>query len=309
MLVERGATGETVRSIQEILNFLHFQGRKRPEGGYSPLSVDGIFGADTEDAILSFQEDHGLYTDGRVGPVTMEALNKAFAQRQLELSSAVAFKLELLQAPADKFGEGYGRVRLRSDAATAYLGVYQEVKRQGGQLTSSGGIRDLYAPVNANRSATSFHYSGRALDLFIWSGMVNPKTDPYVVERLGDRRYRVYARCSPERSHDGACPEKRTVENCVSYTSRINGTSETDHFLDLTALFEANGFRPIRSRTTFERGGGALGAEWWHFQWEVGMIPGVSTFGDELMKLYPEAKLRPSPPWKHRHAIWKKEWF
>ena len=46
--------------------------------------------------------------------------------------------------------------------AERYRAVYAEVRAKGAQLTSSGGKRDLSAAVSTGRSATSFHYTGRA---------------------------------------------------------------------------------------------------------------------------------------------------
>lgn len=317
MILEKGSRGSTVQAIQEILNFLHFEGRKSASADYDSLETDSIFGADTEEALLSFQADNGLYEDGRVGPVTLAALQQAFEIRQRELSSPLSLggqanysietgKADLFESGKEK---GYPRVRLRSDVMLAYNQVSDEVHRQGGLMTSSGGIRDLSATVNKNRSATSFHYSGRALDLFIWSGMQNPATDAYVAQRVGERRYNVYARCWQDRVGKGTLPPQQTITDVITNKSRVKGVSVTGHFLDLTALFAENGFKPIRARAAFEKGGDYLGAEWWHFQWEVGLVPGVSTFGAELQKIYPKSALVNSPPWAYRDYVWQQDWF
>jgi hypothetical protein len=55
-VLQRGAVGEDVRQIQQI------------------LMVDGIFGELTQKAIERFQESEGLDPDGIVGPVTLRAL-------------------------------------------------------------------------------------------------------------------------------------------------------------------------------------------------------------------------------------------
>ncbi len=316
MILSKGSSGDAVRALQEMLNFLHYQGRRSSatSAAYGLLEVDSVFGANTEDAVLMFQEDVGLYTDGRVGPITLAALEKFYGTKQIELTAPTLVAgdghYEVVSGPADVYGEGYGRVRLRSDVMAAFRSVSDEVHRQGGLLTSSGGIRALSADVSANRSATSLHYSGRAHDLYIWGGMTDPDRDPYVVQRLGDRRYRVYARCRATRAAEGSLPASTTIDQIVTYQSRTKGISVTDHFVDLTALFESNGFRPIRARQGFEPGkSGPLGAEWWHFQWEAGLIAGVSTFGSELRKIYSEATLKSSAPWKYRDYVWQKEWF
>jgi peptidoglycan hydrolase-like protein with peptidoglycan-binding domain len=332
-MLERKSKGDAVRAVQRMLGFLGYRGWRVRNGVREevPVDDDGVFGAITESAVLAFQTEHGLYADGRVGDTTLEALSRAFAIRHQELTvpgPASAFPppgaaappagpahlppigiLPWERCPADKVGEGYGGVWLRADAAAAYRLVRAEVQRQGALLTSSGGRRDLNAPVGPNQSATSLHYGGRALDLFIFSGMQDARRDAYVVERLGDRRYRVWARCDPARVAVPAdLPPATTVKNAVTSANRVKGVSVTDHFIDLTALFASHGYRPIRARPAFEQGGSYLGAEWWHFQWEDGLIPGQTTFGSDLLRAYPRATLEPTPPWRFRDRVWHVGW-
>lgn len=61
--LRRGAKGETVELLQELLNVNGIQVR-----------VDGAFGVLTEQAVRSFQESNGLKPDGVVGPLTWEKL-------------------------------------------------------------------------------------------------------------------------------------------------------------------------------------------------------------------------------------------
>ena len=44
-------------------------------------SVDGIYGHNTEQAVRKFQKSKGLAVDGRVGPATMNALEKRWRTR------------------------------------------------------------------------------------------------------------------------------------------------------------------------------------------------------------------------------------
>jgi Putative peptidoglycan binding domain len=62
-LQQKGSTGETVRTVQYLLNA---QG--------ATLIVDGIFGPLTEAAVSVFQSAHGLVADGMVGDQTWPAL-------------------------------------------------------------------------------------------------------------------------------------------------------------------------------------------------------------------------------------------
>ncbi|WP_394392999.1 peptidoglycan-binding domain-containing protein [Shewanella woodyi] len=186
------SSGEEVKSLQELLIVLHL----------SPGPIDGEFGDKTEDAVLEFQEQQGLYADGVVGSITWNALKKA-AVVQLDEQNQPSVEsdnrlMSWQRVAADPYKDGYNRFYLREDAAKAYLRVYEKVKQAGGLLTSSGARRALNAKVNPSRSATSFHYTGRALDLFVGSGMEKTKTDPFIISSDGDRLWRVYARAEGE---------------------------------------------------------------------------------------------------------------
>ncbi len=98
-----------------------------------------------------------------------------------------ADRMAWVQIPAAPYRDGDDRFFLRQDAAEAYLRVRAVVVEAGGIMTSSGARRSLNATVGAARSATSFHYTGRALDLFAGSGMENSARDPYLVAADGDR--------------------------------------------------------------------------------------------------------------------------
>ena len=63
--LRRGAKGESVELLQELLNIHNIM-----------VKVDGDFGVLTEEAVKQFQEVNGLTVDGIVGPVTWKALQK-----------------------------------------------------------------------------------------------------------------------------------------------------------------------------------------------------------------------------------------
>ena len=296
-MLKLDSKGDDVRTLQENLLRL----------GYRPGVVDGHFGEKTEDAVIQFQETEGLYADGIFGPRTLEVMEQALLELTLELQSpgvdsltASPERLPFVRVPADTYRDGYDRFFLRADVAEAYLRVRQKVVEAGGKLTSSGARRLLTARVSPSRSATSFHYTGRALDLHVGSGMESPGRDPFVIASDGDRYWRVYARA--------AGGENMEID-AVSYNSRQRSRNIKGQFLDLTALFEAEGFARIRARKSFFTGGTWLGAEWWHFQYEKGLEPGVSTFGGELLRVYAEETLRSTPPWQYRDRVYKVNWW
>lgn len=64
--VERGDRGSEVTEVQTILASF----------GYT-VTVDGVFGPQTEKAVRSWQKSNGLRVDGIVGPVTLQSLRSA----------------------------------------------------------------------------------------------------------------------------------------------------------------------------------------------------------------------------------------
>lgn len=128
-----GGPNGAVRSVQEMLNYLGFRYRD-PGGTVMALDEDGLFGAKTEDVVIDFQRSEGLLADGVVGPSTMRALEKAYSERVMELTSpgadsvggvptdgrGVPVRLSLERVPADRAkpnDKSYKRLSLRSDAA------------------------------------------------------------------------------------------------------------------------------------------------------------------------------------------------
>ena len=64
--IDRGQRGHHVSKVQTMLK----------HQGFLHDSVDGIYGHNTEQAVRKFQKSKGLAVDGRVGPSTMNALEK-----------------------------------------------------------------------------------------------------------------------------------------------------------------------------------------------------------------------------------------
>jgi len=296
MNLRENSKGEDVKTVQEILKQL----------GYRPGPIDGWYGDKTENAVVQFQEENSLYADGIVGPATWQELHRVF---KIHIEEQINPKIEnddqpdlmtWVRVPADKYRDGYDRFFLRQDAAEAYLRVRERIIEAGGTLTSSGARRSLKANVGASRSATSFHYTGRALDLFVGSGMENRARDPFVISADGNRYWRVFARADGGESMD---------IDAVTYGSRKKGRLTTGRFIDLTSLFKAEGFERIRARRSFFNGGTWLGAEWWHFQYEKDLEKEVSTFGSELLKVYSEKEACVTPPWQYRDRKFGVNWF
>ncbi|MGB0664701.1 MAG: peptidoglycan-binding domain-containing protein [Pontibacterium sp.] len=294
-MLKKGEQGESVKDLQEMLTALGFRVGK----------IDGHFGSKTEAALLSFQQDYGLYCDGIAGPNTQAMLRQALLVKHDEQQAPLVERLTdgptmaWQRVPADVYRDGYNRFFLREDAAQAYLRVREQVVEAGGVLTSSGARRALNAHVNPSRSATSFHYAGLALDLMVGSGMENTHQNPYIITAEPGRRWRVYAK-----AEGGELAEL----NAITYGARTKPKPFSGKVIDLTAVFEQEGFCSISARPSFFNGGSWLGAEWWHFQYEAPLQRGVSTFGGELLKVYSESQLASSPPWAYRHRTFGIDW-
>lgn len=123
--LRRGASGETVRHVQQMLI----------DRGYSldPYGADGKFGKTTQEAVKRFQADHALGADGVVGPATWAALDATQAGGDIEeeepeemvrLCLTGAAMNALVRAMRDAQAVG-GRMRLELDEAD-----YRELMRQ-----------------------------------------------------------------------------------------------------------------------------------------------------------------------------------
>lgn len=73
--LKKGSKGANVTKLQKLLM----------EKGYAlpKYGADGSFGTETLNAVKNFQEDHGLTVDGVVGQKTWEALESSSEQKQL----------------------------------------------------------------------------------------------------------------------------------------------------------------------------------------------------------------------------------
>ena len=70
-VLRRGSQGTAVYNLQISLNALAFL---MSDDGHPDSCIDGIFGANTEGAVLDYQADRGLGVDGVVGKLTKERL-------------------------------------------------------------------------------------------------------------------------------------------------------------------------------------------------------------------------------------------
>lgn len=301
--LRHGSTGPRVALLQRLLG---------------DLVDDGIFGPKTDAALRRFQAPIGLAADGVADEATWDKIVAAAESAGRAAAAFGRLPVERVDLPGtaplqvDEAGRTYTYTSfsLRSDVAAALRGPVAHVTDRGGVVTSAGGIRALNDGANATRAAASGHYLGRDLDLALPSGMHAPAVDPFVVERapdLGERRWRVWARV-----HTGG--EERTLRAVM--WGRSNTVAAWGRFVDWTALLADAGFVgiPARSSSWWEEGGALpegpyTGTEWWHASHRAGLVRGETTFGDELLRLYPLATLRRTKPWALRHRVFGEGWW
>ena len=111
MTLKKGASGEAVRALQEMLNNL----------GYSCGAADGVFGSKTRAAVLAFQHDEGLTADGIAGPKTLEILaaRSAHVDPDAELDEPDEPTQPELPEDDDERPDPSGIIPMTYEAATA----------------------------------------------------------------------------------------------------------------------------------------------------------------------------------------------
>jgi len=321
LLLKEGSRGEQVKLLQEGLAYL----------GFHPGPLDGIFGSKTGDALADFQTKQRILSDGIFGPSTKRVYNSALGSGGSEyvilldepsssrvVPVAESDLLSWVRCPADKFEDrgGYTRTTLRSDVAVAYKAFYEEVKSLGGIVTSAGGRRKLSQKSSPSRSKKSMHYVGRAFDMALPTGMQNPAKDPFICCRDtsgNGRKWIVWCKTDnsdvPEITLEGTYVTSKKNSRGKRYTV-LKTKMVTCRAFNFTEIAKKHGFERISARSSFFRGGSYAGAEWWHFQYEKGLVPAETTFGEELLRVYTMGQAEAFAYWDEaKNCSWQKSWF
>lgn len=196
--IELGESGDRVSDLQQRLQDL----------GYFVTSVDGAFGGETQQAVFALQKAGGLYRDGVVGDVTLDAADKGVVpkaqtssgkvleidvDRQLVLAVEDGRVVKIINASSGN-GETY---EAKGATYTAYtprgsFAVYREVN---GMHSSSLELGDMWRPkfftggiaVHGSASVPAFpashgcvRVSNAAMD-WIWDTWGAPSGTPVVV--------------------------------------------------------------------------------------------------------------------------------
>lgn len=125
-VVAWGSRGEQVRQIQQRLK----------DYGYLSGSADGVFGQETYDAVVWFQQKNGLIADGRVGSATAAALGVVLTGGTISAGTYREKEIELLARLVN--GEARGEPYIGQVAVAAV--VLNRVKHSAFPNTISGVI-------------------------------------------------------------------------------------------------------------------------------------------------------------------------
>ena len=110
-----GSTGPDTALIQTWLN-----GSRDPCTHFDPVQVDGLFGPDTVKAVQEFQLRNDLKADGKVGPLTWNALHTKYAA-------------------ANNGSEQYPGIAMKSgQEGAAVKSAQQQLNIKGASLTADG---------------------------------------------------------------------------------------------------------------------------------------------------------------------------
>lgn len=317
MNLRLGDKGDMVRQIQRALTEL----------GYK-VAIDGDFGPKTEAAVEKFQRAHKLYVDGIAGRMTVYALNEMLPRDlqigipdiSTDIPVPTTGLMTWVKCPADKVPNrsGYTFTTLREDVAGHYCALYSTTHLLGGAVTSAGGKRALASKAGPNRSKTSMHYVGRAFDMAVPTGMRDPATDQFVcVQVPGTRKWTVWCRSTlSESALIASCKAigiqggLMTLDGTYVAHKRILTKTVTCTAFDFTALARKHGFASISARKGFYDKADLMAAEWWHFQYTVGLVKGKSKFGEELLKVYTLEQAEKFVYWgEARGAVYGVSWF
>lgn len=173
----------TVKQIQCLLTYL----------GYSPGTIDGADGRNTQAAIRAFQADYGLTVDGIPGAATQKMLIGAVAGTAVKVDKPA----DAGQARTGTFWDDiqyFARAEFRCQCGGRYCDGYpaepaeetvrmaDEIRRRAGvPLTVNSGLRCARHNAEVGGVSNSLHTTGQAVDL---SGSISPAKLHQIAEQV-----------------------------------------------------------------------------------------------------------------------------
>lgn len=257
-----------------------------------------------DDMILAFQEKSNMMADGLPRWETLWNMQYPWVQ-QLP-------KMKFTRCEVDKIPgiESLDHVMLREDAAERFNALRKEVLSLGGTMPIMEGKRPLSEKVSVSKSIISLHYTGLAFDLAGTAGFFNPDKDPFVVTLGGNGYWEIWCRSASAGDMKMNAMYWESLESGVDKTKTVMGK-----FFSFTRVCEKHGFYPLRPRMSFTRSTirKYTGSEWWHFQANDLLIPNLSLFGIELMRIegYTPEYIRQTneAAWERKKSLFQVEWF
>jgi hypothetical protein len=262
---------------------------------------------------------------------TSSKVQVANVNRQTKGAAAAPFGVKIV--PADPFEnkklklKGLKDFYIAAASEARVLDVFAAIRAKGGKVTSSGGQRDLNASVTKARGKTSLHYPAIALDLYMFSGMIDTERDQYIVtaDPQPDGSIKTWTVfCKTE---DPSVPEITLQAQLMVNISRPPGVKAEDvrqpcrllppkevtgRFFNLTELFLAGGFTRISAKSGFTDDPKCRdyeAAEWWHFQDETDLVVGKTTLRQALSRVYTTKQIESSKLKDGLDAVWNGKVF
>jgi g-D-glutamyl-meso-diaminopimelate peptidase len=127
-ILRLGSTGPNVKLIQSLLRRI----------GYNITAVDGVFGSNTQQAVISFQRNNGLVPDGIVGPATWNI----FERLLLGYDTYVIQQGDTLYSIAQKYYTTLNAI------LTANPGINPNALRVGQRIIVPYGIDVVYTDID-----------------------------------------------------------------------------------------------------------------------------------------------------------------
>lgn len=159
-VLKRGASGSSVKELQNLLN----------QNG-ATLEVDGVFGPNTQSAVVNYQRSKGLTVDGMVGNETMGALtggsttnNAPATPTTPSASGGNTPTAPEGKAPAASEGFTYDDYVESDTVSQAYAALQQQMAAKPGEYKSTweGQMNDLIDRI-MNREDFSYDVNNDAL--------------------------------------------------------------------------------------------------------------------------------------------------
>lgn len=200
--LKNGSKGEEVKTLQKKLNEF------MPYG----LSVDGIFGPKTEEAVRDFQYHKGLTIDGIVGPKTWGALGvKATTTNSKAIDPSVIYKRLPLPGEKDSNDDPLPvRITKSANRKPQYLAIHYTA----GASSTAGKAQSVYNTFMNRSASADFAVDDKEIVQF------NPDIDNYYCWSVGDAK-------NPY-STGGSLYGKATNKNTISIeicSTRESGTT------------------------------------------------------------------------------------